>query len=155
MLPQRHRLRDRSVFQTLYKKGQRSRGRWLTVLCKPREPRPSFEQSDLNDTRDLDLLDERAPADKCDPVELPTRWAIVVSKKVSRRAVDRNRIRRRIRGALRQLEPQWRSGWDVIAIVKPTPKERDRPYLLDCSYPELQQEVETLVRRAGLLDAAD
>ncbi|MEO1134890.1 MAG: ribonuclease P protein component, partial [Cyanobacteria bacterium J06639_1] len=122
------------------------RGRWLTVLCKPRDSRPSFNK---RDPVAADRFDER------DSVELPTRWAIVVSKKVSRRAVDRNRIRRRIRSALRQLELQWRSGWDVIAIVKPTPKERDRPYLLDCSYSELQQEVETLVRRAGLLDAAD
>lgn len=130
MLPQRHRLCDRSVFQQLYKQGQRLRGRWLTVLYEPR--------------RDRFANPERA--------EPPIRWAIVVSKKVSRRAADRNRIRRRLRAALRQLERQWTLGWDVIVIVKPTPKDRDRPHLLDCPFAELQQDVEVLIARAGLLD---
>ncbi|MEO0853418.1 MAG: ribonuclease P protein component [Cyanobacteria bacterium J06648_11] len=139
MLPQRHRLRDRSVFQQLYKKGHRSRGRWLTVLYDPRAANAKGVCTD-NVTDNVERVDR------------PTRWAIVVSKKVSRRAVDRNRIRRRIRSALRQFESQWRSGWNVIAIVKPTSQERDRPYLLDCPFAELQQEIETLVMRVGLLD---
>lgn len=130
MLPQRHRLRDRAVFQKLYRSGKRYRGLRLTLICLPR----------VMPTRNG---------------ELPGRWAFAISKKVSRRAVDRNRIRRRLRECVRQMLPDLHSGWDTLAIVRPTPQDCDRPLLLSCSTAEACTEVRDLVERAGLLTRSE
>lgn len=34
-------------------------------------------------------------------------------------AVVRNRVRRRIRGVLRELEPEVQPGWDVLLVARP------------------------------------
>jgi len=46
------------------------------------------------------------------------RIAVVASKKVSNRAVDRNRLRRQIKEAYRHLEAQIKPGYDIIFVVK-------------------------------------
>lgn len=46
------------------------------------------------------------------------RIAVVASKKVSNRAVDRNRLRRQIKEAYRQREADIKTGYDIIFIVK-------------------------------------
>tara|TARA_Y100000310_G_C20285423_1_gene624640 strand:- start:202 stop:576 length:375 start_codon:yes stop_codon:yes gene_type:complete len=49
----------------------------------------------------------------------PSRLVIVVSTKVSKSAVVRNRIRRGLVGALTQAEVRLQPGWDVAIIIKP------------------------------------
>lgn len=46
--------------------------------------------------------------------EACTRWGFTVSKKVSRRAVDRNRLRRVWREAVRLCQHRFRPGHDVV-----------------------------------------
>lgn len=46
------------------------------------------------------------------------RLGIIVSKKVSKKAVVRNRIKRRIREAYRLNESRFRTGYDMIIIAK-------------------------------------
>lgn len=58
-------------------------------------------------------------------------------------AVRRNRDKRRLRSALRSLAPRLAPGWDVLLLARgeaPT-----------AQWPELQQAVVSLCRRAGLL----
>ncbi len=50
--------------------------------------------------------------------ELPeTRFGIVISKKVCKKAVTRNKIKRRIRHLIKQTLPDIKKGKDVILIV--------------------------------------
>jgi ribonuclease P protein component len=50
----------------------------------------------------------------------PSRFAFVVSTKVSKSAVVRNRIKRQLRAVVRSIRPQLISGLEVIFIAKPT-----------------------------------
>jgi ribonuclease P protein component len=50
----------------------------------------------------------------------PSRFAFVVSTKVSKSAVVRNRIKRQLRAVVRTIRPQLISGLEVIFIAKPT-----------------------------------
>ena len=52
----------------------------------------------------------------------------------------RNRIKRQIRSALRQMLPQLSPGWDLVIIVKPRATE--------CNYAEFLQELEQLLVKA-------
>jgi len=46
------------------------------------------------------------------------RFGIVVSTKISRSAVKRNKLKRRIRESLKELIPVFKEGWDVVIISK-------------------------------------
>ena len=59
-------------------------------------------------------------------------------------AVVRNRVRRRLRAALRVLEPSIDPGWDVLLIA--------RPAAVTVPSTELVPVLERLFRGAGLID---
>jgi len=46
------------------------------------------------------------------------RFGIVVSTKISKSAVKRNELKRRIRASLRELIPVFKEGWDVVIVSK-------------------------------------
>ncbi len=74
----------------------------------------------------------------------PSQLGISISRKVSKRAVIRNRIKRRIRAALRHLLPRMSSGWKLVIIV--------RPQAVECDYFQLLQELEQLLTNAEVLN---
>ena len=47
-----------------------------------------------------------------------TRIGVVVGINFSKKAVERNRIKRQIRAILKKTLPQMRPGWDVVIIVR-------------------------------------
>jgi ribonuclease P protein component len=147
LLSQIHRLRKRQDFALTYQYGKRWRGRHFLVRtyrqrCFPMSPLPS------------------------------TRIGIVVSQKVSKRAVKRNQIKRRLRAACRELWPNILPGWDVVITVQtsgaanPTPvgkgvkrplaRSRDFPHpplaVLGCTYKDFLQELKELLAEAKVLD---
>jgi ribonuclease P protein component len=71
-----------------------------------------------------------------------TRVGFVVSTKVSKRAVVRNRIRRRLREIVRLRLETLRPGFDVAFIVKAE--------LVPLEHAELVQTVEYLLEKTGL-----
>jgi ribonuclease P protein component len=76
------------------------------------------------------------------PVEA-ARIGIVVSQKVHKRAVVRNRIKRRIRAALRSLLPRLRpSRWIVINV---------RPEAVQCEYGDFLRELDQLFTKLEVL----
>ncbi len=52
-----------------------------------------------------------------------SRWGIIVSLKVDKKAVIRNKIKRRLRAILRENIDSLVPGWDVIIITKDKIKE--------------------------------
>lgn len=74
----------------------------------------------------------------------PTRIGISVSQKVGKRAVVRNRIKRQIRAALRQLLPRLAPGWQLVIVAKPNASQ--------CDYEEFLRELEQLLINAEVFD---
>lgn len=71
------------------------------------------------------------------------RLGVVTSKKVSNRAVDRNRARRVLRAAYRELRGELSGDVDVVIIA--------RRWILNASHDELVTEMRHLFKKAGLL----
>jgi ribonuclease P protein component len=126
LLPQANRLKHWRDFKAVYQKGIRRYGRHLTV-------------------RGLQLSRVCSDNSQVNPNNLPpTRIGISVSQKVSKKAVVRNRLKRQIRAALRQLLPRLTPGWQVIVGV--------RPSALECDYAQFLQELEQLLVDAEVIN---
>jgi len=70
-----------------------------------------------------------------------TRWGFAVGRRTARKAVERNRVRRRLREAARTLPVA--EGYDIVVTA--------RGGAVSASYWELRAALEGLLRRAGLL----
>ena len=71
----------------------------------------------------------------------PSRFGFSVGKKVGK-SVARNRVKRLLRAAVRQLLPELRSGVDVIVIA--------RSETAQVGLPELMRSLRVLCNRSGL-----
>jgi ribonuclease P protein component len=74
------------------------------------------------------------------------RIGFVISKRISRHAVDRNRLKRLLGEAIRPLLPGLAPGWDLVFSAR-----RD---LLTADLHLLEQDIPALLRRARLLAPA-
>jgi len=75
---------------------------------------------------------------------LPIQVGISISKKVSKRAVVRNRIKRQLKAIVRQLLPRLESGLRMVILV--------RSEALTYEYGEFLQELEQLLVKAEVLN---
>lgn len=57
------------------------------------------------------------------------RFGFIVSKKVSGKAIKRNRIKRQVRSVIEQLLPRISPGYDILFIVHKTSLEAPREVL--------------------------
>ncbi len=73
----------------------------------------------------------------------PMRIAFIVGVKVSKRAVERNRLRRQYREIVREMIREPKAGVDVLLLVS-------RPSL-ELSFAEKRSRIESLLTRAKLL----
>jgi ribonuclease P protein component len=119
-LPYVHRLKHRHDFEAVYQSGIRRRSAHFQVVA-------------------LYLNGGDA--------QMPSRFGISISKKVSKLAVVRNRIKRRIRSALRTLLPRVQPGWWVVIVV--------RSSAATCNYWEILQELEQLLLKTEVLHHGD
>jgi ribonuclease P protein component len=74
----------------------------------------------------------------------PTQLGISVSHKVSKRAVVRNQIKRRLRAAFLSLLPQMLAGWQIVIVVKPGATQ--------CDYEQFLQELKQLLIKAEVMN---
>jgi ribonuclease P protein component len=113
VLPNQNRLRRREDFAKVYAKGDRYRGTYLSL---------------------------RIFFDGDNPL---TRIGLVVSKKVSKLAVTRNRFKRQLRAIFRQLLSQLKDGLQIVVTVTTV---QSKP-----SYQELWDDLKNLLAKAKVL----
>jgi ribonuclease P protein component len=123
------RLRSSQDFQRVRRRGRRQQGQWLTLAYARRADAP----------RPPDASEE---SDGAQVKAAPARIGFSVSKRVGS-AVIRNRVKRRLREAIRRRLWKTQPGWDMILIA--------RPEAANAEYAELADEVHDLLRRARLL----
>lgn len=135
-LPKRYRLKHRRDFSAVYRAGLRRDTPHLSLRAL------QIAKCHANlVSANLDLEQPQAAEAASSP---PTRIGVSISQKVSKRAVVRNRIKRLIRAALRQLLPELFPGWLVVITV--------RPSAIECCYEEFLQELKQLLTKAEVLD---
>ncbi len=119
-------LRSSQDFQRVRHRRRREQGQYLTLAYARRADAPS------------------APTgpDAASAITLPARIGFSVNKRVGS-AVRRNRVKRRLREAVRRRLWKTQPGWDMILIARPESATAD--------YATLASEVEDLLRRARLL----
>ncbi len=71
------------------------------------------------------------------------RYTVVVGKKVSKRAVDRNKIKRRLRASLKEYNLFIKQGWDIVVIVLPEAKQ--------ANFANLNKALKNLLKRTYLI----
>ena len=119
-LPQIHRLKHWRDFRVVYKQGIRRHSEHLVLMAL--STRTVGEQSQIN----------------------PSRIGISIGKKVSKKAVIRNRIKRQIHGVILQLLPRILDGWQIVIIVKPT--------AVECKYDHFLRELEELLKKTKIIN---
>lgn len=73
-----------------------------------------------------------------------SRFGIIVSQKVAKKAVARNKLRRRLANSLEKSHALEKKGVDVVLVAKPGLEKK--------SFQELQNILESLLERAGLVN---
>lgn len=120
-LPKQHRLRRSQDFTAVYRRGRKAVSRHLVMRILPSsspDPLPTNFQS--------------------------SQFGIAVSQKVSKRAVVRNRLKRQLQAALRELLPRLKAGLKVVINV--------RPSAVACEYCEFLRELEQLFVELEVID---
>ena len=72
-----------------------------------------------------------------------SRFCIVVSSKISKKAVVRNKIKRRIREISKKIYPGLKPGFDIAIIA--------RTAILNKKYSEIEEEINNLFKSAKIL----
>jgi len=123
-LPKENRLKSRHDFRAVFRLGTRCHGSLLTLRAL--KPLATSEDNVI-------------------PLQ-SVQIGITISTKVSKRAVVRNRLKRRIAAALYQLLPKLSPGWRLVVIVQPTAGQ------LECVTKQFLQELEQLLAQAEVLN---
>ena len=118
-LPQVHRLKHWRDFRVVYQQGIRRHSEHLVLRAL--STKTVDEQSQIN----------------------PSRIGVSIGKKVSKKAVVRNRIKRQIQSAFLQLQPRILNGWQLVIVVKPT--------AIECKYDDFLRELEELLKKTKII----
>jgi len=76
-----------------------------------------------------------------------SRFGIVIGSKISKKAVNRNKIKRRISEVIRLNLPNLKRGFDVVVLVKPD--------IVDKTYQEIEGILVGLFKKSGILKEQD
>jgi ribonuclease P protein component len=72
-----------------------------------------------------------------------SRIGIVVTKKISKKATERNLIKRRVREIAREMLPKIKGNFDVVISIKKLATEKE--------YAEIHKELADIFQKAGLI----
>lgn len=73
-----------------------------------------------------------------------TRFGFIISKKTTKKAVIRNKIKRRLREIIRKEIKELGSGFDGVIIVK------NNPLIFEKDYYQIKKEINQLIQKAKL-----
>ena len=117
-LPKAHRLKDRQDYRAVYQHGIRYYSPHLVSIALAVRS------------------DEGLPP--------ATKFGISIAKKVSKKAVVRNRIKRQLKSAIGANIQRVLPGWKIVIVVKPT--------AIECKYEHFLRELEQLLNRAKIIN---
>jgi ribonuclease P protein component len=139
-LPQQNRLRSSRDFDRVHRKGSRAATQHLAMRALRLQNRLL---DGLNSPISLgNSLDNRGSADG-NPSALSSCFGISISRKVSKRAVVRNRIKRQIKAIIRRYLPDILPGWRVVIVV--------RSSAVECEFDDFLRELEYLLKKLTVL----
>ncbi|WP_019504996.1 ribonuclease P protein component [Pleurocapsa sp. PCC 7319] len=119
-LPKAHRLRNRQDYRAVYDQGIRRYSPHLTLVAL-------FSQAQANLVSNSETM-----------------IGISISKKVSKKAVVRNRIKRQIKSVIRAKLTKMAPGWKIVIVVKPK--------AVECKYEHYLRELEELLKQATIIN---
>lgn len=124
MLPQENRLKKMKDFEILYEEGKFFAGKFLNIKIWKIEPE-KYPRRDYK-TDDLKI-------------------GFVVSTKISKSAVKRNRVKRQMREIVRLLlkDGKLKNGFHISIMAKPS--------MVGAEYWEIEKDVVLVLSRAGLV----
>ena len=73
----------------------------------------------------------------------PSQFGISISRKVHKRAVVRNRIKRQLKAIIRRYLPKIAPGWRVVIVV--------RPSAVECSFDDFLRELDYLLKKLEIV----
>lgn len=147
-LPKPYRLRDRKEFDRVYRRGKRCGGQalLLRIASQTKTITAPSKSISLKSSSAAPPPDSPRPGKPVQPSASdshPSRIAVVVSTKVHKRAVVRNRVRRQIQAACQTLLPQLKSGQLIVITVKAS--------AVECDYCKFLQQLKQLLVKAEVL----
>ena len=116
MLPRKHRLPLRTELTRVQEEGKLFQGRLFSLLVSGQEP---VDRSQ------------------------PSRFAFIISTKIHKRAVKRNRVRRFLIEAIRSLLPKIKPGFDCVFLAKKA--------IVGKGLIEIKKETERLFKKTKLI----
>lgn len=122
-LPRANRLKHRRDFDLVYQKGIFRRSSHLILRAI--------------------LESQKNQADKSKEKD-PARFGISIGKKVSKKAVVRNRIKRQIKAAILEVISQISPGWKIVIVVLPP--------AIKCEYKDFLGELKQLLVKAEIIN---
>ncbi|MGV2831072.1 ribonuclease P protein component [Myxosarcina sp. GI1(2024)] len=90
------------------------------------------------------ILRALSPKNSNSEIPEPSKIGISIGKKVSKKAVVRNRIKRQIKGAIRELLPAITPNWKVVIVVKPS--------AVKCKYEHFLRELNELLIETKIIN---
>ncbi len=139
-LPKQNRLRSSRDFGRVHRKGSRAATDHLAMRALKQKGFPDIAGR-------LNRLNSRESADGS-PSALSScfgvsSFGISISRKVSKRAVVRNRIKRQIKAIIRCYLPNISPGWQVVIVV--------RASAVECEFDDFLRELEYLLKKLSVL----
>nr|WP_263858253.1 ribonuclease P protein component [Waterburya agarophytonicola] len=119
-MPKAQRLRNRKDYRAVYDRGIRCYSPNLTLIAL------NAKQNEICASPTASM------------------FGISISKKVSKKAVVRNRIKRQIKGIIRSQGKAIAPGWKIVIVVKPK--------AIECKYEHFLRELEELLKKAKIID---
>ncbi len=109
------------------------------------------KENQLKKTRDFDRVFNKGKGFKKKLLVLKklrndsgfSRFGFIVNKKVSKKAVIRNKIKRRMRETARNFFPKIEKGWDIILIAVPGIEKEE--------FMDLKKNIEEIFKNAEIL----
>ncbi len=132
-LSKQNRLGSSRDFDRVHRKGNRAATRYLAIRAL------KYKKCVSADGKPSALL-RVGKADN--PSASTSQFGISISRKVSKRAVVRNRMKRQIKAIIREKMPCIQPGWQVVVVVRAT--------AVECEFDDFLRELEYLFKKVGV-----